>query len=185
MRKCETAVLNIYADLCRQQPIQRVFPHELFYRLIRERTLAHSYEIDPKDSWLVTAAEHNLPIFTPGWEDSTLANMIVASKVRGEIPDYPIKSGLEAMEMLLRWYHTEQANHDIGFFQIGGGIAGDFPICAVPLLRQDLRWDSKTWAYFCQISEAITSFGGYSGCMHVVFRCTPRSSRLLLAHNLA
>ena len=26
----------------------------------------------------------------------------------------------------------------IGFFQIGGGIAGDFPICVVPMLNQDV-----------------------------------------------
>ena len=41
----------------------------------------------------------------------------------------------------------------IGFFQIGGGIAGDFSICVVPMLIQDLEEDVPLWAYFAQISE--------------------------------
>ncbi|HSI05726.1 MAG TPA: deoxyhypusine synthase family protein, partial [Myxococcota bacterium] len=47
--------------------------------------------------------------------------------------------------------------------QIGGGISGDFPICVVPMIRQDLKHDAKLWGYFCQISEAATSYGSYSG----------------------
>ena len=45
-------------------------------------TLAHHYEIDPKDSWLVAAAEADLPIVCPGWEDSTCGNIIVVRDAR-------------------------------------------------------------------------------------------------------
>ncbi|MDE2345112.1 MAG: deoxyhypusine synthase family protein, partial [Gammaproteobacteria bacterium] len=51
------------------------------------------------------------------------------------------------------------------FFQIGGGIAGDFPICVVPMLEQDLRQKTPLWAYFCQISDSTTSYGSYSGAV--------------------
>ena len=52
----------------------------------------------------------------------------------------------------------------MGFFQIGGGIAGDFPICVVPMLRQDMEQeDTPLWGYFCQISDSTTSYGSYSG----------------------
>ncbi len=54
----------------------------------------------------------------------------------------------------------------IGFFQIGGGIAGDFPICVVPMMHQDLRMpDVRLWGYFCQISDSTTSYGSYSGAV--------------------
>ena len=54
----------------------------------------------------------------------------------------------------------------LGFFQIGGGIAGDFPICVVPMMYQDLEWhDVPFWSYFCQISDSTTSYGSYSGAV--------------------
>ena len=54
----------------------------------------------------------------------------------------------------------------IGFFQIGGGIAGDFPICVVPMMHQDLRSSTcPLWGYFCQISDSTTSYGSYSGAV--------------------
>ena len=49
---------------------------------------------------------------------------------------------------------------------IGGGIAGDFPICVVPMLHQDLQRDNvPRWGYFCQISDSTTSYGSYSGAV--------------------
>jgi len=158
---CEGALLALYAEAA--EAGERLAPHELFYRLIRRGTLEHCYEIDPKDSWLVAAAEADLPIVCPGWEDSTCGNIIVANKIAGRISHYPIKSGLEQMEGLCEWYAETQKDCDIGFFQIGGGIAGDYSVCSVPLLRQDLeREDVKLWSYFCQISDGTTSYGGYS-----------------------
>ena len=54
----------------------------------------------------------------------------------------------------------------VGFFQIGGGIAGDFPICVVPMLYQDMEMENiPFWSYFCQISDSTTSYGSYSGAV--------------------
>lgn len=75
-----------------------------------------------------------------------------------------MKSGIEYMMFLADWYQKNSEN-GIGFFQIGGGIAGDFPICVVPMLDQDLGIDAPLWSYFCQISDSTTSFGSYSGAV--------------------
>jgi deoxyhypusine synthase len=70
------------------------------------------------------------------------------------------------MMLLTEWYEKTSATSSIGFFQIGGGIAGDFPICVVPMLQQDLgKVDTPRWGYFCQISDSTTSFGSYSGAV--------------------
>ncbi len=140
------------------------FPYEYIYTLIKNKMIEKDYQIDPKNSWLVAAAEKNLPIFTPGWEDSTSGNFFVANILEKKVPGHHVvKSGTEQMEKLIYWYLEESKKHPIGFFQIGGGIAGDFPICVVPLIRQDLKKEASLWSYFCQISESITSFGSYSG----------------------
>jgi len=83
--------------------------------------------------------------------------------VRGEYDHRVMKSGTEQMATLIDWYRENDKKHSIGFFQIGGGISGDFPICVVPLLEQDLKTEVRPWGYFCQISEASTSYGSYSG----------------------
>ncbi|MCI0404774.1 MAG: deoxyhypusine synthase family protein, partial [candidate division Zixibacteria bacterium] len=144
---------------------ERYFPHEYMYRMINDGALEKHYQIDPRDSWMVAAAEKNLPIFVGGWEDSTLGNKFVADFKKGNVKKMSVvKSGLEYMAALIDWYEAQSAKSPIGFFQIGGGIAGDFPICVVPLLEQDLfRENVKKWAYFCQISDSITSYGSYSG----------------------
>jgi deoxyhypusine synthase len=163
MRRIEGAILDewLRADAAGE----RYFPHEFAYRLIRSGALADAYEIDPADSWIVAAAERDLPIVVPGWEDSTLGNMYAARVLRGEIRDvHTVRGGVEYMVELARWYEQTAARSAMGFFQIGGGIAGDFPICVVPLLRQDLRRrDTPLWRYFCQISDSTTSYGSYSG----------------------
>jgi deoxyhypusine synthase len=142
-------------------------PHEFIYRLILNGSLEKYYQIDPADSWVVAAAEKNLPLFVPGWEDSTLGNVFVGRHMQGKISRLDtVKSGLQYMVSLLNWYREASAETPVGFFQIGGGIAGDFPICAVPLLRQDLlEHDTVLWAYFCQISDSTTSYGSYSGAV--------------------
>ena len=115
---------------------------------------------------MVAAAQKNLPIWVPGWEDSTLGNIFVGACIAGKVKRFDvIKSGLEQMQSLVQWYKEEDAAHSIGFFQIAGGIAGDFPICCVPLIRQDLQQDCKLWGYFCQISDSTTSYGSYSGAV--------------------
>lgn len=139
-------------------------PYEYFYQLIRSGELKGFYEIDPRDSWVVAACEKDIPIFTPGWEDSTLANGVVAEFRSGRFKNLNfIKSGLEQMDYLVGWYLENTKDASMGFFQIGGGIAGDFAICVVPLIRQDLGKDCRLWGYFCQISDCTTSYGSYSG----------------------
>lgn len=164
MRKIESHMLELWTDADKKG--ERFFPHELFYKLLRSKKLEKDYEIDPKDSWLLAASEKNLPMWVPGYEDSTLANMFVAAVVRGDVKNpLVIKSGLEQMRTLVDWYREESARASIGFFQIGGGIAGDFPICVVPLIHQDLQQDCPYWGYFCQISDSTTSYGSYSGAV--------------------
>ena len=145
----------------------RAFPHEYLYRVLRAGALREFYQIDPAHSWMVAAAERNLPLFVPGWEDSTLGNMYAAlcMKKRVRTPT-TVKGGIEYMMALADWYLGHSTLPGIGFFQIGGGIAGDFPICVVPMLEQDMRLEAVArWAYFCQISDSTTSYGSYSGAV--------------------
>jgi len=146
---------------------KRFFPHEFLFKLLREGKLKEHYQIDPKDSWMIAAAEKNLPIFVPGWEDSTLGNMFAAAVISGRVKNVTtMRSGIEYMMQLADWYTKTAPKTPIGFFQIGGGIAGDFPICVVPMLHQDLRREEvPLWAYFCQISDSTTSYGSYSGAV--------------------
>ena len=127
---------------------------------MRAGDLAEHYEIDPADSWLLAASEKNLPIIVPGWEDSTLGNIFASYVIKGELDVSIMRTGIEYMVWLADWYRQNAATAGIGFFQIGGGIAGDFPICVVPMLHQDLELENiPSWAYFCQISDSTTSYG--------------------------
>jgi len=145
---------------------QRCFHYEFIYRCIRSGDFENYYEIDPKDSWVVAACEKNLPIWTPGWEDSSTGNIFTAAVRNGVVRDSRlVKDGIEQMNALIDWYVDNSRDHSIGFFQIGGGIAGDFPICVVPMLRQELQTDIRLWGYFCQISDSTTSYGSYSGAV--------------------
>lgn len=145
---------------------ERYFPHEFMYQMINSGVLKQYYEIDPKDSWMVAAAEKNLPIVVPGWEDSTMGNIFSSYCIKGEFKATTMKSGIEYMMWLADWYPKNCAGKGIGFFQIGGGIAGDFPICVVPMLYQDMEMhDVPFWSYFCQISDSTTSYGSYSGAV--------------------
>jgi deoxyhypusine synthase len=142
------------------------FPHEFFYDLLLSGELGKDYDADPKDSWLLAAAEKKLPIFVPGWEDSTMGNSFASEIIMGKLKSHTaVKGGIEYMLELAKWYERECEGMGIGFFQIGGGIAGDFPICVVPMLRHDVKKKVPLWAYFCQISDSTTSYGSYSGAV--------------------
>jgi deoxyhypusine synthase len=141
------------------------FPHEYFFELIRSGVLECHYQIDPRDSWLVAAAEKNLPMVVPGWEDSTTGNIFAAHLITGDVDRRVLKSGVDYMVSLAEWYRRDGGQDGFGFFQIGGGIAGDFPICVVPMLEQDLEIPVPKWSYFCQISDSTTSYGSYSGAV--------------------
>ncbi len=145
---------------------KRYFPHEYMYELLLSGVMKKHYEIDPKNSWMMAAAEKNLPIICPGWEDSTMGNIFASYCIKEELQPSIVKSGIEYMMWLANWYTQNSKGQGIGFYQIGGGIAGDFPICVVPMLYQDLeRTDTPFWAYFCQISDSTTSYGSYSGAV--------------------
>jgi len=165
MRKLERSIEELWHDADTKG--ERYLPHEFMYRLLRSRVLEPSYEIDPRNSWMIAAAEKDLPLFVPGWEDSTLGNIFAAHCLRGAVKNpTTMRSGVEYMVALAHWYRDTSAERPIGFFQIGGGIAGDFPICVVPMIEQDLRVEGvRRWAYFCQISDSTTSYGSYSGAV--------------------
>ncbi|ATB31010.1 deoxyhypusine synthase family protein [Melittangium boletus] len=165
MRRIETAVLEEW--VAADQAGQRYFPHEFFYRVLRGGKLRDRYQIDPKNSWLLAACEKNLPMWVPGWEDSTLGNMYAGHCISGDVKNvHTVRTGIEYMTTLAQWYTETAPRTSVGFFQIGGGIAGDFPICVVPMLHQDLqRTGVPLWGYFCQISDSTTSYGSYSGAV--------------------
>jgi len=165
MRRIETAVLDEW--MAADKRGDRFFPHEFMFRILKSGVLEGSYQIDPRDSWMIAAAEKNLPMFVPGWEDSTLGNMYAAHCIAKDVTKvHTVRTGIEYMMELADWYTKSSTAGSIGFFQIGGGIAGDFPICVVPMLHQDLQRDNvPVWGYFCQISDSTTSYGSYSGAV--------------------
>jgi deoxyhypusine synthase len=165
MRRIEDVILREW--MAADASGQHFFPHEFFWKIIDSPELTKSYQIDPKNSWLLAAKQKGLPMFVPGWEDSTLGNMYAAHCIQGDVKNvHTVRTGIEYMIALADWYVPTSSKHSIGFFQIGGGIAGDFPICVVPMLHQDLRRDDvPLWGYFCQISDSTTSYGSYSGAV--------------------
>jgi deoxyhypusine synthase len=165
MRRIEGVILREW--VAADAKGERLFPHEFFYRILQSPDVIKSFQIDAKDSWLFAAMERNLPMFVPGWEDSTLGNMYAGHCISGDVKNvHTVRTGIEYMMSLADWYTKTSNTSSIGFFQIGGGIAGDFPICVVPMLRQDLeRDDMPLWGYFCQISDSTTSYGSYSGAI--------------------
>ena len=164
MRRIETHLIDIWNKA--RVAHKRYFPHEYLYQIIRSGVLDDTFEIDPKDSWMLAACEKNIPIIVPGWEDSTTGNMFAAQCMTNQLSPSLVKSGIEYMMYLGDWYIKNAGEKGVGFFQIGGGIAGDFPICTVPMLRQDMELDQTPfWSYFCQISDSTTSYGSYSGAV--------------------
>ncbi|HEX7010451.1 MAG TPA: deoxyhypusine synthase family protein [Phycisphaeraceae bacterium] len=173
MRQMERALIERWKAAC--QAGERKFQSEFLFDIFRDGKMEPYYQIDPANSWMLAAMEAGIPVYSPGWEDSTTGNMFAAAVYRGELPHHQcVKTGTEQMEHLIRWYldhcgmpgSPTAGRPSVGFFQIGGGIAGDFAICAVPTIIQDLkREDAPFWGYFCQVSDAVTSYGGYSGAV--------------------
>jgi deoxyhypusine synthase len=163
MRHIERHMIELWADAARAGRPR--FPWELCFDLLRSGTLEPHYQIDPADSWMVAAAEADIPVYSPGFEDSTLGNVYTAEVIKGTIPNHGgVRHGTELTEHLVHWYEANCADPGIGFFQLGGGIAGDFAICVVPLIIQDLkREETPLWSYFAQVGDSTTSYGSYSG----------------------
>ncbi len=163
IRRLEGAIMQVWTEASEKG--ESYLPHEYMYQIIRKGLLKQYYQIDPKNSWLVAACEKNLPIIVPGWEDSTTGNIFAGRVLEGKIKRSALKSGIDYMIYLCDYYINNCGNTGIGFFQIGGGIAGDFPICVVPMIEQDMEKDVPKWSYFCQISDSTTSYGSYSGAV--------------------
>jgi deoxyhypusine synthase len=165
IRRIEKVVLEYWQDADKKG--EAYFPHEFMYKILLSGKLEQFYQIDPKNSWLLAAAEKNLPMVVPGWEDSTLGNIFASHCIKGDVKNvHTVKGGIQYMKSWAEWYMGASKKNPVGFFQIGGGIAGDFPICVVPMLEQDLgHGDVPLWSYFAQISDSTTSYGSYSGAI--------------------
>ena len=165
----ETVIRNLehhMVDLWRRagRDGESYFPYEYFYRLLDAGVLDEHMQAPRDESWVAAAFDKQIPIYSPGFEDCTLGNIFAARVIEGVIPDHsPVKHGTAQMEHLVDWYSKNDSEAPIGFFQLGGGIAGDFAICAIPLILQDLRRECRFWQYFAQISDSTTSYGSYSG----------------------
>lgn len=159
-RAVEKIIVPMWQEASRKG--QRRFWHEYFYELIQK--VGPELQSGPaEECWLVAAAKANLPVVVPGYEDSTFGNIFASYVKTGECNASIVKSGIEYMAWFYDEYRTLSEGAGVGFFQIGGGSAGDFPICVVPSIKYDLQQPVKPWAYFCQISDSTTSYGSYSG----------------------
>ncbi len=169
MRHLERRLIGRWRAACEEGV--RKFEAEFLFDILRSGQLEEHYQIDPRNCWMLAAMEADIPVYAPGWEDSTTGNMFAAAVIRGDVPHHGcVKTGTEQFQHLIEWYLANNGQADgqpsVGFFQIGGGIAGDFAICAVPSIIQDLRReDTPFWGYFAQITDAEPSYGGYSGAV--------------------
>ena len=166
MRHLERCLIERWQAAC--DAGERKTPAEFIFEVLSSGELSENYQIDPADSWMVAAYEKGIPVWSPGWEDSTTGNIFAAKVLDGVVPHHQcVRSGTEQFEQLIHWYlennGKEEGRPSVGFFQVGGGIAGDFAICAVPSIIQDLQREVPFWGYFAQITDAATSYGGYSG----------------------
>jgi deoxyhypusine synthase len=178
MRHLEERLIGVWSKASRSG--ERKFESEYLFEILGDPSLEQHYQIPKTDSWMLAARQKGIPVYSPGWEDSTTGNMFAAAVWRGDVANHTcVKTGTEQMEHLMRWYLASSGydamkksgksalpHPSVGFFQVGGGIAGDFAICAVPAMIQDLEMeDCPFWGYFAQISDAVTSYGGYSGAV--------------------
>lgn len=168
MRHLEGRLTDLWSSAA--EAGERKFPFEFMYSVLDDPDLAQHYQVDPANSWLLAAKEAGIPVYSPGWEDSTMGNMFSANVKLGNIAHHQcVKTGTEQFHHLMDWYLENNGEREnlpsVGFFQIGGGIAGDFAICVVPSIIQDLQQETPFWGYFCQITDADVSYGGYSGAV--------------------
>src|SRR6056300_365758 len=111
-RRLQTHIYDIWKDA--EAKGERYFPHEYMYKLLLSGVLEQYYEIDIKDSWMYAAAEKNLPMVVPGWEDSTMGNIFASYVMKGELQASTMKSGIEYMTYLSDWY-IHSSKNGIGF----------------------------------------------------------------------
>jgi deoxyhypusine synthase len=166
MRHIDKRILEVWKRL--DETGERGSPWEIMRQVVADDALAEHYQVPREHSWVLAAHEMDIPVWVPGWEDSTLGNIFTGHVILGALKNHTtVHTGTEQMQNLSEWYRENTGDKaSIGFFQIGGGIAGDYPICVVPMLIQDcFMKDTPFWAYFCQISDSTTSYGSYSGAI--------------------
>ncbi len=166
MRHLEGRLVEVWSEACARD-VRRT-PAGHLAEALADNALEPHYRIDPDESWLLAAFEAGIPVYAPGWEDSTTGNIFAAAVMSGRVAHHQcVRTGTEQFQQLIEWYLANNGEAEglpsVGFFQIGGGIAGDFAICAVPCIIQDLQRETPFWGYFAQITDATTSYGGYSG----------------------
>jgi deoxyhypusine synthase len=159
--------------------------HQYFFQLFEEGLIEKDSAAKEEDCWLHEAWKHNIPVFVPGAEDSTMGNIFTQACYDGDHPflskykhpDGPIspfiiKPSFAYMHRLAEWYMDNTKDSSIAFLQLGGGIASDFPICVVPHIKHDYLADEtmeikdklvRAWAGFMEIHSSPMSFGSYSG----------------------
>lgn len=151
---------------------ESALPHEYFFKMFSEKLIQPDPAGDPRNCWAYAAWEKGVQIVIPGWEDSTMGNIFASYSYQGKLKakddEYVdvsvVKSGLSYMHSMYDWYSSNAKDPGIGFLQLGGGIAGDFPICVVPSLKHDLKMhDVLDWANFTEIGSSPMSYGSYSG----------------------
>ncbi|MEX1363074.1 MAG: deoxyhypusine synthase family protein, partial [Nannocystaceae bacterium] len=106
----ETVMLDLDARLL--QRWQRAcedgtakMPSEYLWDLLDDPQVRSRFALPAEDSWVLAARERGVPIFTPGWEDSSLGNAFSAFVMKGDLPHHRcIMPGTEVMTRLMRWY---------------------------------------------------------------------------------
>jgi deoxyhypusine synthase len=150
---------------------KRYFPHEYFSELFEQGLIRPDRLSDPEDCWVYAAWKYKIPIFIPGFEDSTMGNIFASYTYTGKhakkeplFDQSIIKSGIEYFHEAYDWYMKTSADAPIAYLQLGGGIAADFFICVVPSLKHDLGIKKvRDWAGFIEIGSSPMSYGSYSG----------------------
>ncbi len=158
--------------------------HEYFFQLFETQRIRPDPAADEGHCWLYQAWKHGVPVYVPGWEDSTMGNIFTHACYAGHHEflkafrlETPVFSGVvrpafEYMHHLAEWYMTVTKERKLAFLQLGGGIAADFPICVVPHLKKDYLAERPleeqeqlipTWAAFVEIHVTPMSCGSYSG----------------------
>jgi deoxyhypusine synthase len=83
MRNLEARLLERWKSACEKG--ERKFESEYLADLFRDGKMEQFYQIGAENSWLLAAWEKGIPVYSPGWEDSTTGNMFAAGVLRGAV----------------------------------------------------------------------------------------------------
>src|SRR5260370_32630165 len=121
MRRSEKAVLEEWVDADKNG--RCFFPHEFFYRILKDDRLKQYYQIDPEDSWLYAAMQKELPTFVPGWEDWTWGNMYAGHCSSADVRNvHTVLTWIEYMIWLTAWDTATSATSSLRLCQLASAI---------------------------------------------------------------